>query len=278
MPIMFNSILTQAGLDLTDVMLLRHQDQRAKKGCTPYELWRDDRPAFELYQSHQNFDKKPKLMRARYWAAFVGTAAGETMFVGVYQAAYRGTLQQDTAWPHADGIDKAGSCDTYDLQIDPRFEDLAGKLLIEWRQGKLAWIQRADRQDKVVIELRPEFKEPEFPGFLNFMKPLSQIEALPHGWITTLKANRGIYLLTCPVTKEQYVGKADGEQGFWRRWLEYCQTGHGGNIGLKSRNPSDYQVSILEVAGTAATEAELSQMEDRWKRKLQSREMGLNRN
>jgi hypothetical protein len=27
-------------------------------------------------------------------------------------------------------------------------------------------------QNKPIIELRPEFKEPEFPGFLNFMEPL----------------------------------------------------------------------------------------------------------
>jgi hypothetical protein len=41
---------------------------------------------------------------------------------------------------------------------------------------------------------------------------------------------------------------------------------------------SDYQVSILEVAGTAATEQDILKMEVLWKSKLQSREMGLNRN
>ena len=39
-------------------------------------------------------------------------------------------------------------------------------------------------------------------------------------------------------------------RGFWGRWQDYIQTGHGGNLGLKSRDPSDYQISILEVAGT----------------------------
>jgi hypothetical protein len=42
MPIMFNSVLREAGLPLKDVILLRHQDQRAERGRTPYELWRDD--------------------------------------------------------------------------------------------------------------------------------------------------------------------------------------------------------------------------------------------
>jgi hypothetical protein len=93
-----------------------------------------------------------------------------------------------------------------------------------------------------------------------------------------LKLACGIYLLTCPKTKEQYVGKATGENGFYQRWLEYFHTGHGGNVALRSRDPSDYQVSILEVAGTSATEYEIATMETRWKLKLQSREMGLNRN
>ncbi len=51
-----------------------------------------------------------------------------------------------------------------------------------------------------------------------------------------------------------------------------------GNIALKSRDPSDYRVSILEVAGSSATHADIQKMEVLWKEKLQSREMGLNRN
>lgn len=71
---------------------------------------------------------------------------------------------------------------------------------------------------------------------------------------------------------------ADGHDGFWGRWLQYAQAAHGGNVALKSRDPSNYQVSILEVAGTAASTEDILQMEFRWKDKLQCREMGLNRN
>ncbi len=96
--------------------------------------------------------------------------------------------------------------------------------------------------------------------------------------MTVLQSSRGIYLLTCPMTQEQYVGAATGEGGFWSRWRDYVQTGHGGDVALKSRDPSDYQVSILEVAGTASSLDDILKMEVRWKTKLQSREMGLNRN
>ena len=113
---------------------------------------------------------------------------------------------------------------------------------------------------------------------MNFIKPLSQLDNLPRNWITALESSRGVYLLTCPKTREQYVRSATSEQGFWGRWQDYSRTGHGGNVGLLSRGPSDYQVSILEVAGTSATEHDIRSMEGRWQSKLQSREMGLNRN
>jgi hypothetical protein len=277
MPIMFNMILLAAGFRLADVRLLRHKDQRATKGRTPYELWRDDRPQFDWYQATQSAGNQNKL-RAPYWVSFVGTPNDETLFVGLYSVKYRGLLAQDTPMPHTDGVDEAGSCDVYDLTLEHALDDLVGRLLIEWGPGDRAWIQRADRQDKQITELRPEFKEPDFPGFMNFMEPLSRLDKLPKDWIAVLQSSKGIYLLTCPRTKEQYVGSATGEGGFWRRWQEYVQTGHGGDAALRSRDPSDYQASILEVAGTAATWEDIRKMEGRWKSKLQSREMGLNRN
>jgi hypothetical protein len=155
---------------------------------------------------------------------------------------------------------------------------LIGKLFIEWGPATRTWVQRADQQNKRVKELRTEFKEPDFPGFLNFVSPLSKLDALPKGWTTALQSSKGVYLLTCPKTKEQYVGSARGAEGFWNRWQFYAQTGHGHNVGLKSRAPSDYQVSILEVAGSASTDNDILAMEQRWKTKLQSQEMGLNRN
>lgn len=277
MPIMLNTLLAEAGLTLSDVRLLRHKDTRATKGRTPYELWRDDRPQFELYQSVQSFENREKL-RGRFWVSFTVTPSNETMLVGVYSVKYRGLLEHDVPMPHMDGVDKMGSRDAYELTLESSLNDLIGKLIIDWGPGERAWMQRADKQNKPVIEVRPAFKEPEFPGFLNIIEPLSKLDSFPQSWVSVLQTSKGIYLLTCPKTKEQYVGSASGEGGFWRRWQEYVQSGHGGNVGLKSRDPSDYQASILEVAGTAATTEDILKMETRWKLKLQSREMGLNRN
>lgn len=273
---MLNTILQAADFNVSDIRLLRHKDNRAAKGRTPYELWRDNRQQFDLYQATQSVKDESKL-RASYWASFVGTPSDETLFVGIYHVMNKRLLEQDIPKPQMDGEDEAGSCHVYDLALEPRLDDLIGKLVIDWGLGYIARIQRADNQNKRIIELRTEFKEPEFPGFLNFIEPLSRMGKLPKDWITALQSSKGIYLLTCPKTKEQYVGSATGDGGFWSRWQEYAQTGHGGNVALKSRDASDYQVSVLEVVGTAATQKDIIKMEELWKLKLRSREMGLNR-
>lgn len=277
MPLRFNALLAQAGIAPALVRLLRHQDSRSAKGRTPYELWRDDRPAFEFYQDGQSIGNRTKLT-APFWASFVVTPAGETMLAGFYGCRYVGTNETERHWPHAVGFDAVGTADVYELTLDSRLNDLAGRLIIEWGEGGRAWVQRADNQDKVVMEIRQAFREPDFPGFARFISPLSKVEGLPVAWTAALSASRGVYLLTCPKTREQYVGSATGADGFHGRWLSYAQDGHGGNVGLKSRDSSDYQVSILEVAGSAATVEEILGMETLWKRKLQSREMGLNKN
>jgi len=278
MAIMLNTILREAGLALSDTRLLRHKDNRASKGRSPYELWRDGRSQFELYQSTQRLQNRKKL-NVPFWAVFIVNLNDETMFGGIYRVKYRGLLKRDMPSPHIEGdVQKAGTLDQYSLTLDSALEDLIGRLFIDWGPGALAWVQYPERNDKPVTELRRTFREDAFPGFLNFVQPLSKLDKLPKSWITALRASRGVYLLTCPKTKEQYVGSASGEEGFWGRWQNYVQSGHGGNLGLKIRNPSDYQVSILEVAGTSATPDDIGAMEGRWQTKLQSREMGLNRN
>jgi hypothetical protein len=113
--------------------------------------------------------------------------------------------------------------------------------------------------------------------YLQFVKLLSEIASLPSSWKERLREAKGIYLLTCPRTKEQYVGKAGGNEGILDRWQTHALLG-GDAVRLKSREPSDYQVSILEVAGSGASEEDISKSEQLWIRKLQSVLMGLNGN
>ena len=71
-----------------------------------------------------------------------------------------------------------------------------------------------------------------------------------------------------------YVGSASGSDGFWGRWQAYLQTGHGDNEALKLDPKAEYQLSIVEVAGSSAVVPEIIALENRWKNKLQSRDFG----
>jgi hypothetical protein len=274
-PLTFTNVLQAAGIEPKNVRLLRHQDARSDPGKTPYDLFRNDRPSFELYQSTQSIENRSRL-KSDYWASFVGTPDRRTLFCGLYASRYVGIGDRDLPFPIVEGgISKAGQSDFYELTIQDALKEYIGVMFIDWGDGFKAWIQR--NTDKKITELHREFKEPDFPGFAKFVKRLSELETLPSNWVAVLKNARGIYLLSCPATREVYIGKASGSDGFWGRWNEYVQNGHGGNVRLKNRTMSDYQVSILQHVGDV-DENELDRLEELWKQKLQSREMGLNAN
>lgn len=274
MSLSFNALLSSYGIDPAKVRLLRHQTNPFQ-GRTLYGLWRDHHPEFVRYQSIQTSQNRSRLA-SPYWASFVVTPARSDMFVGLWQVRHSGTCPPGTTDPLS-GHDVAG-LDQYEQDFIDASAEHVGRVFIDWGGGTRSWAQRADKQDKPIVELTRTFQEEAFPGYGGFIANLSAIESLPSGWLTALAAVRGVYLLICPRTREQYVGSASGEGGLLGRWLEYARSGHGGNVGLKSRDPADYQVSILEVCGSAATTEEIVGAEQLWKAKLQSREMGLNRN
>lgn len=279
MTLRFNMLLAAEGIAPPDVRLLRHQTV-GPRGRTPYSLWRDDRAAFEQYQSIQAADpRRQAVFAAPYWASFVTPPDGETLFVGLYQTKRLGLAEPDMVNPLTGQLaGSAGQYDRYACTLLPQLPAYIGRLFIRWGEGTRSWVQRADNQDKEIAALARAFREPEFPGFSQLIQPLSEIETMPPSWKAVLRASRGVYLLACPRTREHYVGSAYGSDGFLGRWEAYVANSHGGNVGLRMRDPSDYVVSVLEVAGSAATVEEIVALEARWKQKLLSRDMGLNRN
>ncbi|HEU0065688.1 MAG TPA: GIY-YIG nuclease family protein [Sphingomonas sp.] len=276
MGLTFNSVLVEEGIDPHHVRLLRHETRR--HGRTPYALWRDDDVSFDDYQRIQKASRRA-YFASPYWASFVVSPGGKTLFVGLYRVGTAACVP--SGWIDPISGRTAETLADYDFYATERLQPLSeysGKLVIGWGSGTRSWAQRAHRQAKPIIELQEHFVEPPFPGYLSFCAQLSDIEAMPMGWRTALAAVHGVYLLTCPRTREQYVGSASGAEGLLGRWLEYAQNGHGGNVALKSRNPEDYRVSVLYVAASTESRDSIERVEGLWKSKLQSREMGLNRN
>ena len=166
--------------------------------------------------------------------------------------------------------------DQYDLERLDTLASLAGRLHIVWPAGR-NWRRLATGTGYDILELQRSGQSPPYPGHAAFLQPLSAVPALPTEWRAILRNAKGIYSLTCQRDRTHYVGKADGADGFLGRWLSHAAVG-GDAIGFRERTPSDYLVGILEVAGSFATSRELDEMEGRWKQKLQSRSIGINRN
>jgi len=149
-------------------------------------------------------------------------------------------------------------------------------LIIDWGTNYRTWVQHAEANDKPVLEIIKEVKDEAFPGFTRFCCEIDQIETIPLSWQEVLKHVRGVYLLVCNETGRQYVGSAKGEESLWGRFCEYKRTGHGGNVELKRQDLKNFQATVLEVVNSDTQEIE--QIEAAWKKKLMSREFGLNKN
>jgi hypothetical protein len=266
MRIKLNTVLRQFGVDPSTVLLIRHT--QSTRFSNPYDVWKAGGLPFNRFLENRGNQDRNKLTSRPIWVHFVKDPDGTTLFICVVKSSYLG---------HSI-IDDPARYDLYQVTHLSDFSDLEGRLVIDWGGAPVIWMQNADKQDKDVVEVRKDVSEQPFPGFYEFSKALSELENIPHSWVEILKFSRGIYLLTCPRTREIYVGSATGDDGFWGRWQQYVTTGDGGNVGLLGREPSDFQVSILEQAGNLESINDILEKEARWKRRLLSKELGLNRN
>ncbi len=269
----FNDLLALEGIDAARVRLLRHQDGRLGAGRL-HGVWRNDRATFEEYQSIQ---RKDIFSMGDLLASFVVTEARNTVFVGMYQVDAVSTCPPGSIDPvlkhDISGLFR------YELQ---RIDALAGyqdMVVIDWGAGARAWVQRASRQVKPVIEIAQQY-EPRFPGFRVFTRLVDDIPSLPSGWRQVLRSVKGVYLLVDVESGQQYVGSAKGADSLLGRWLDYAGGGDGGNVALKNAardGRRTYQVSVLEVVDENTPDGTIEQIESYWKNKLLSREFGLNR-
>lgn len=272
-----NTLLRAADLDPARVRLVRHRHQRSQDLVYEAALNRDER--FDQYQRGQDNPSVVKAFSQADWLAsfVVDPRHSATVFAGIWRVlSVRAGFLADPFRPSP--AEPTPSAVTFETARSEALSQYHGRLVVAWGAGERAWVQRADLQDKEIVELRRENAERPFPGFDVFRRRLHEVRTIPQGWDSALRSTRGVYLLVHD-SGQQYVGSAIGNDGFLGRWLCYVN-GHGGNVGLRelAAAANEYDVAILEVAGSSTSEHEIHEMETRWKNKLGSRTIGLNRN
>lgn len=270
-------LLDSVGIDADTVRLVRHR-HRVKYQRAMYFDAIHRHPRFEEYQSGQGNPRVVSLMgSAKAIASFVVDPAGRTVFIGMWRV--NGTHPGPSPDPYAPPAPPGPHSTVIELERMAELDGYSGRLVIDWGGGERAWVQYASRREKEIVEVRRRVEEPQFPGIGQFTCGLHEVDALPDSWQELLRTARGIYLLVHRTSGAQYVGSATGFDGFLGRWRNYAD-GHGGNIALRELgHPADnYDVWILETAGSSATVDEIYTLESHWKNKLGSRVQGLNRN
>ena len=271
----FNGMLELEGMNLSEVRLVKHTENKGEGGQSPYSLWRSDMDAFRVYNSIQI---EKRFGKAKFAAIFLGTHKDETVFACIYRILGSRQIRPNTICPVQNAVPTNPKAIYYDLVESEILADMSGRISIDWGGGARAWSQRADRQQKSVIEIRTQFKEPDFPGWRKFSCSVSDLYRISDSWKELLRNTSGIYLLVHQPSGKQYVGSAYGLDGFWGRWQSYASNGHGGNIELKKLRSKDYVVSVLETASSTLSSEEVIRLESDWKNKLGTRTIGLNAN
>lgn len=173
----------------------------------------------------------------------------------------------------------------YEILID--YEKYFGRLIIRFKNKVQTLIRNAKSviEDCEVLQLLPDtFDNDLFPGY---DKVNISWEELSHvikkeNWKTALQNQKGIYLITDISNGKFYVGSAYGENMIWGRWQLYVKNGHGGNIDLKDLKfdyiKKSFRFSILDIYKSTTDDQIIIERENWWKRVLQSRKFGYNKN
>lgn len=139
--------------------------------------------------------------------------------------------------------------------------------------------------------LREPYSGRSFPGYDDIDVSFDELETLVRNdrpdWKTALESIKGVYLITDLKTGRRYVGAAYSDRGVWSRWCSYIESGHGGNVELRSlvTDPSleycraNFRFALLEHRSNRTPDEVVIAREAFWKRILLTRgEHGLNRN
>ena len=166
--------------------------------------------------------------------------------------------------------------------------DLIGRVIVYHQRTRQSYVWCRDEMKLPIVEIRREkMTIGDFPGYNSVVISHSILQIITRqkisSWHGALANIKGVYLIVDKTTGKSYVGKASGLVGIWERWCAYAENGHGGNVELKnvlkmngSEHVRHFQYSILEIADTHASEADILKRESYWMNVLQTREFGLN--
>lgn len=268
MTLTLNPILLDAGIDLSEAIVIRHAYVREHEDSGLPGIHANSTTAeileYTRNQSTQRFPNVPP----RFWVVFIKEGGDQARLWCVIEN--RGEISND------------GQRRIFDLVESEHMADLRGRLVIGWSSPRAWWMHASTAASNPVMGIADAEPVP-FPGFDRLVLDHAKLQAVMREhryatWRTALGSVVGIYLITDTSDGRQYVGKADGAESIRQRWGTYATNGHGGNVELRNLQPASFRFSLLRVFDPATPTPEIDAAESHFKVALDTRRHGLNRN
>lgn len=270
MALSLGPILLDAEINIADALVIRHAYVVEHEDSGIPGIHADSTDAEILaYTNNQSANARNfPAIPPRYWVVFIRDGGDQARLWSVMEN--RGELSND------------GARRVFDLVESEHMADLRRRLVIGWKLPRRWWMYGAAAASYPIVGIADAEPIP-FPGFDGLVLPYAQLQAVMRehryaSWRTALASVVGIYLITDTRDGRQYVGKADGAENIRQRWTAYSSNGHGGNVELRSLDPSTFAFSLLRVFDPATPTREIDVAESHFKAALDTRRHGLNRN
>lgn len=268
MTLRFASIMTSAGIDPTEALVIRHAYVPLHDDGTPGIHADSSDEEILAYTRVQSINTRTfPAVPPRVWVVLLPEGGDRARL-------WRVVINHGET-------ERNDETRTYDLEVTEDLADLRNRLVIQWRSPRTWRVHASTAAAYPVLEIA-DAQPIRFPGFDALVLDHPQLQAVVRehryaNWRTALASVAGIYLITDTRDGRHYVGKADGAERILQRWTVYATNGHGGNVELRRLNPSTFRFSLLRVFDPATPEPVINGAEGHFKIALDSRRHGLNR-
>lgn len=184
----------------------------------------------------------------------------------------------------------------YVLRNIREYEQFVGRLIISFHRyqglrGSHYKLEGYFDQFTVLEILPTRYNGEAFTKLENINHDFYELEPIftseRNDWKAALGSVKGVYVISDKTNGHLYIGSAYGDNnGIWARWLQYIQTGHGGNQELirlikdKSMKYAreNFHFSLLETMAMSTPDDAVIEREKHWKKALLSKKYGYNKN
>ncbi|WP_185996616.1 GIY-YIG nuclease family protein [Nocardioides campestrisoli] len=188
----------------------------------------------------------------------------------------------------------------YELILLPQHSSYVKRLIIKLAQpiGRNIYLRlydglQASTLNPEIYELAPDTKLGTFSGYQNVRLTHRELQRIiandEPSWKEALSSVKGVYVITDLSNGQLYLGSASSEaNGLWQRWASYAHlrdlTGHNKELERLKEDLGDahiidnFQYSILEIFDPKTRDGTILQRESFWKKALDTRHHGMNRN